>query len=114
MGVAVLVMIISHLFPDVHLFVEKFWVLYGFIAGITYIAYILAYLGIERGAETGIIAVMASIALKMFFSMAFVLIYSVKSTEKGVVLALNFFSLYLLFTFFEMYTLLRKLRHQNK
>ncbi|MNW17406.1 hypothetical protein D3C71_2165850 [compost metagenome] len=59
-------------------------------------------------------AIMGSIALKMIFSMAFVLIYSLKGKENGFVFVLNFFSLYLLFSFFEIYCLLRNLRHQNK
>lgn len=101
-------------FPDVRLLVSKFWVLFGFLAGITFLAYILAFLGIKRNPEAGIMAIMGSIALKMLFSMAFVLIYSLNSKEKGMILVLNFFSLYLLFSFFEIYSLLRNLRHQNK
>jgi len=101
-------------FPDVKLFVSKFWVLFGFIAGITFIAYILAYMGIKSNPETGIMAIMGAIALKMLFSMAFILIYSLNSKEKGIIMVLNFFSLYFLFSFFEIYSLLRNLRHQNK
>jgi hypothetical protein len=100
--------------PGVKLLVSKFWVLFIFLAGITFIAYILADLGIKRNPEAGIMAIMGSIALKMLFSMAFVLIYSQNTKEKGLVLVLNFFSLYLLFSFFEIYSLLRNLRHQNK
>jgi len=100
--------------PGVKLLVSKFWVLFIFLAGITFIAYILADLGIKRNPEAGIMAIMGSIALKMIFSMAFVLIYSQNTKEKGLVLVLNFFSLYLLFSFFEIYSLLRNLRHQNK
>lgn len=102
------------IFPNVKLLVSKFWVLFGFLAGITFIAYVLAFLGIKRNPETGIMAIMGSVALKMLFSMAFVLIYSINSKEKGMILVLNFFSLYLLFSFFEIYSLLRNLRHQNK
>ena len=102
------------IFPDVKLLVSKFWVLFGFLAGVTFMAYVLAFLGIKRNPETGIMAIMGSIALKMLFSMAFVLIYSLNSKEKGMVFVLNFFSLYLLFSFFEIYSLLRNLRHQNK
>ena len=105
---------LSVAFPDLNILAAKFWVLFGFLAGITFIAYLLAYLGIKHHPETGIMAIMGSIALKMLFSMAFVLIYSMKSQERGLVLVLNFFSLYLLFSFFEIYALLRNLRHQNK
>jgi hypothetical protein len=101
-------------FQDMKILADKFWVVFGFLAGITFIAYWVADLGIKRNPETGIMAIMGSIALKMIFSMAFVLIYSLNSKEKGMVFVLNFFSLYLLFSFFEIYCLLRNLRHQNK
>jgi hypothetical protein len=102
------------LFPNETILVPQFWLVFGFLGSITYIAYLVAFMGIKRNPETGIMAIMGSIALKMLFSMAFVLIYSLKSTGSGFVFVLNFFSLYLLFSFFEIYCLLRNLRHQNK
>ena len=102
------------IFPEILLALPKFWPLFIFVAGITYIAYIVADLGMKMKPEVGVMAIMASIAVKMLFSMAFVLIYSIKTGEKGLVFVGNFFSLYLLFSFFEIYTLLRNLRHQNK
>jgi hypothetical protein len=102
------------LFPEIRLLADKFWVVFGFLSGITFIAYIVAFLGINRNPESGILAIMGSIAIKMLFSMAFVLIYSLNHKEKDLVFVFNFFSLYLLFTFFEIYSLLRNLRHQNK
>jgi hypothetical protein len=110
-GVAYL---LSSFFPDVFVLAKKFWVVLGFLSGITFIAYAVAYLGIRRHPETGVMAIMASIAVKMIFSMAFVLIYSLNNKENAVVFVLNFFSLYLLFSFFEIYCLLRNLRHQIK
>lgn len=101
-------------FPDKTMLVPKFWLVFGFLGGITYIAYLMVYLGTKSSPETGIMAIMGSIALKMLFSMAFVLIYSLKSTGSGLVFVLNFFSLYLLFSCFEIYCLLCNLRHQNK
>ena len=102
------------LFPQVTLLVKKFWLLFCFLGGLTYIAYLTAYFGIKMDPQAGVMAIMGSIVLKMIFSLAFVLIYSLNSTEKGIVFALNFFSLYLLFSFFEIYSLLCNLRHQNK
>lgn len=102
------------LFPEVTLLVKKFWLVFGFLGVLTYIAYVTAYFGIKMDPQAGVMAIMGSIVLKMIFSLAFVLIYSLNSKEKGVVFALNFFSLYLLFSFFEIYSLLRNLRHQNK
>lgn len=102
------------LFPHVNLLVKKFWLVFGFLGVLTYIAYIMAFLGIKMDPQAGVMAIMGSIVLKMIFSLAFVLIYSLNSPEKGIVFALNFFSLYLLFSFFEIYSLLCNLRHQNK
>ena len=105
---------LPQIFPQVNLLVKKFWLVFFFLGGLTYIAYLTAYFGIKMDPQAGIMAIMGSIVLKMIFSLAFVLIYSLNSQEKGIVFALNFFSLYLLFSFFEIYSLLRNLRHQNK
>jgi hypothetical protein len=102
------------IFPDKTLLVDKFWVMFFFLGGITYIAYIVAFLGMKRNPEVGVMAVMGAITVKMLFSLAFVLIYSEKNSPIGLSFLLNFFSLYLLFSFFEIYCLLRNLRHQNK
>jgi hypothetical protein len=106
--------LLPQLFPNSELLIDKFWVLFGFLAGITYIAYLTADLGIKKNPEVGVMAIMASITVKMLFSLAFVLIYSMKGQQMGLIFLLNFFSLYLLFSFFEIYWLLRNLRHQNK
>jgi hypothetical protein len=105
---------LQFLFPGKTLLVEKFWLVFCFLGGLTYIAYITAFFGIKMDPQAGVMAIMGSIVLKMIFSLAFVLIYSLNSKEKGIVFALDFFSLYLLFSFFEIYSLLRNLRHQNK
>jgi hypothetical protein len=105
---------LPYIFPDVNLLVKKFWLVFGFLGGLTYIAYLTAFFGIKMDPQAGVMAIMGSIVLKMIFSLAFVLIYSLNSAEKGIVFALNFFSLYLLFSFFEIYSLLCNLRHQNK
>ncbi|MCX2494113.1 hypothetical protein OQX63_11560 [Pedobacter sp. PF22-3] len=108
-----IIAVLPLVFPDKQLLVSNFWVMFGFLAGITYIAYMLVDIGVKRDPEVGVMAIMGSIAVKMIFCMAFVLIYSIKAKGIGLVFLLNFFSLYLLFTVFEVYCLLRNLRHQN-
>ncbi|WP_225876507.1 hypothetical protein [Pedobacter psychrodurus] len=108
-----IIAILPVVFPNQQLFVNNFWVMFGFLAGITYVAYMLVDIGIKRDPEVGVMAIMGSIAVKMIFCMAFVLIYSIKAKGIGLIFLLNFFSLYLLFTAFEIYCLLRNLRHQN-
>lgn len=101
-------------FPGKEVLVPKFWIIFCFLGGVTLIAYILVYLGMKSKPETAIMAIMGSIAVKMFFCLAFVLIYSLKSKGNAFIFVANFFSLYFLFSFFEIYCLLRNLRHQNK
>jgi len=112
--IAAVAFAIPTIFSDPGLLINKFWVVFFFLSGITYIAYVVAYLGLKRNPEVGVMALMGSITLKMLFSLAFVLIYSQKNPQIGVIFLVNFFSLYLLFSFFEIYCLLRNLRHQNK
>jgi uncharacterized membrane protein HdeD (DUF308 family) len=109
-----IIVALPYIFPTVNLFISKFWVVFGFIAGITFIAYIVAYLGIKRNPEVGVMAMMASIAVKMLFSMAFVLIYVLKTPVSSLLFVLDFFSLYFLFSGFEIYALLCNLRHSIK
>ena len=113
-ALAAIAIALPYVFPNVNLLASKFWLIFGFLSVLTIIAYILAFLGIKHNPETGVMAIMGSIILKMLFSMAFVLIYSLNHKGKDLLFAFNFFSLYLLFTGFEIYGLLRNLRHQNK
>ncbi len=87
--------------------------MFGFLAGITYIAYVLVDIGVKRDPEVGVMAIMGSIAVKMIFCMVFLLICSIKGKGIGFLFISNFFSIYLLFTAFEIYCLLRNLRHPN-
>ena len=105
---------LQYVFPSVSLLANKFWLIFGFLGVLTLIAYVLAFFGIKHNPEIGVMAIMGSIVLKMIFSMAFVLIYSLNHKGKDLLFVLNFFSLYLLFTCFEIFGLLRNLRHQNK
>lgn len=94
--------------------VPKFWVVFGFQFFITLIAYSVSMFGMKKGAETGTFTIIGAITVKMLFSMGFVLAYLLKINVKGVSFAIQFFSLYFLFTAFEVYALLCNLRHQNK
>lgn len=105
---------LTAIFKDVQLIVNKFWLIFFFLGGLTYIAYIVAYLGIKMNPEIGIMTIMGSIVIKIIFSLAFVLVYSINTGDKSHIFILNFFSLYFLFSFFEIYSLLCNLRHQNK
>jgi hypothetical protein len=100
--------------PDDTILVPKFWVVFGFVAVLTLIAYFGSLFGLKKDPETSVLVIMGALVVKLLFSMAFVLVYLLKFKVKGVDFCIQFFSLYFLFTAFEVYALLCNLRHQNK
>ena len=94
--------------------VPKFWVIFGFLSVLTIIAYGISVFGIKNGGENSVYIIMSAIIIKLLFSMMFVVVYLLKFRVNSLFFALEFFSLYFLFTSFEVYALLRNLRHQNK
>lgn len=94
--------------------IPKFWVLFGFLTFLTIIAFWAASLGIKKGGEISVYAIMGSVILKLLFSMVVVLVYLLRIKVNGIDFATQFFSVYFLFTAFEVYCLLVNLRHQNK
>ncbi|MBC7417356.1 MAG: hypothetical protein H7325_04285 [Pedobacter sp.] len=108
-----LVIALEQMFGRSELFVQQFWLIFGFLAGITYIAYVLVDIGIKRDPQMGVIAIMGANAVKLLFCMGFVLVYILKVPGNITIFLVNFFSAYLLFSAFEIYCLLFNLRHQK-
>jgi hypothetical protein len=91
-----------------------FWVLFGSLYVLTIVAYLISDIGIKSSAEYGVYAVLGGIVLKMLFCLMLIVVLILKYPETKLVTAFNFFSLYLLFTIFEVICLLRNLRDQKK
>ncbi|GGG84637.1 hypothetical protein GCM10007415_17320 [Parapedobacter pyrenivorans] len=91
-----------------------FWLLFVVIAITTFVAYLLSDLGIRRGGELSIFSLIGGLFLKLFGCLAVVAILIIKYPENKMLTAINFFSLYFLFTVFEVICLLRNLRDQNQ
>ena len=106
--------LIEQLNPQDTVLIPKFWVVFGTIAFLTLIAFILSWLGIKKGTDVSVFAILGGIVMKLLFCMVFVLVYLLKFKVNDIQFVVNFFSLYLLYTGFEVYCLLRNLRHQNK
>lgn len=94
--------------------IPKFWVIFGALAGLTLAAYAASDAGIKKGGELSVYAILGAIIIKLLFAMALVLVYLLKIRVNSVLFAVEFFSLYFLFTVFEVICLLRNLRLQNK
>jgi hypothetical protein len=112
--IALLAWLADYLNPTVHILIPGFWHIFLFTALITLVTYLIAWLGIRKGGDTSMYGIMGSITLKLFIYLGFILIYIYKVgvTNRGLFM-LDFFSLYLFFTVFEIYSLLRNLRNQN-
>ncbi|MXV49360.1 hypothetical protein GS399_00130 [Pedobacter sp. HMF7647] len=109
-----LTVLVSKLVQPAQILIPGFWIIFLSVAILTFISYMLALSGIKKGGEMSINMIMAAIGMKLIFCLALVVVYLLKFKVNGLLFAADFFSVYLLFTAFEVYTLLRNLRHQNK
>ncbi len=114
LGIAGISWSLQKYFPHEQILAKNFWVAFVFLFMLTYIAYFVSDIGIKKSPQTGVVAVLGGILLKLLFALGFVLLIILKTSENQLVFALNYFSIYLLLTLFEVMCLLRNLRDQNK
>jgi hypothetical protein len=88
-----------------------FWGVFALMAGTTLIAYLSSWFGIKKGGEASILSLMAVMGIKIFICMGLAIVYLMNFKVKSAPFLIEFFSLYFLFTAFEVYFLLRNLRH---
>ena len=91
-----------------------FWVLFVVVMIATFVAYVLSDLGIRKGGELSIFSLIGGLFIKLFACLAVAAVLIIKYPENKMLTAINFFSLYFLFTVFEVSCLLRNLRDQNQ
>ncbi|MEC3879508.1 hypothetical protein [Parapedobacter sp. 10938] len=91
-----------------------FWLLFVVVFATTLLAYLLSDLGIRRGGEMSILSLIGGLFLKLLACLIAVAVLIIKYPENKMLTAVNFFSLYFLFTAFEVSCLLRNLRDQNQ
>jgi hypothetical protein len=101
------------LMPTVVL-IPYFWLVFAFMAVITLMVYAVSFIGLKAGGDNQAFIMLAAIVIRLLFSMFFVLFYLSNVKVNGLLFIANFFSIYFLFTAFEIYCLLRNLRHQIK
>ena len=105
---------IPHLFGDIQLLSPFFWILFTVVFTSTLLAYVLSDLGIRNGGEAAILSFMGGLFVKLLICLVVVAVLIIKYPDSKMLTALNFFSLYLFFTVFEVTCLLRNLRDQNQ
>lgn len=95
-----------YLLPDINLLIY-------FFAIATFLACGLAMWGLQKEGNEGVLVVMSAFVIKLLTCLVFVLVYLHKNQVDKILFVSNFFVLYILFTLFEMYSLLANLRHQK-
>lgn len=111
---ALLALSIQYMAGNTPVLIPKFWVIFGTLAFLTLTAYLVSVYGIRQGGEFSGYTILGTIVFKFLFFLALVAVYLLKFKVNHVLFIANFFSLYFLFTGFEVYCLLSNLRHQNK
>ena len=96
------------------LLIPYFWLVYGYMASITVLVYGVSIIGIKMGGDHQSAILLSAIVLRLLLTLCFILFYIVKIRVDAVLFIVNFFSIYLFFTVFEIYCLLCNLRHQIK
>ena len=112
--VAILAVGLQYIFSAHAILSPHFWLLFVTIFVLTLTAYILSDLGIRKGGEISIYSLIGGLFIKLFACLAVITVLIIKFPENKMLTAFNFFSLYFLFTVFEVLCLLRNLRDQNQ
>ncbi len=89
------------------------WYALIFFTALTYIIYLIASMGVNRGNKTFIMTAFGTMIIRLLASVFFIAIYLLVTPEKNLSLIVSFLTFYLFFTIFEIYHLVRKLRPEK-
>ncbi|MBS1525386.1 MAG: hypothetical protein JST19_07045 [Bacteroidetes bacterium] len=93
--------------------VPHFWIMFILISGITFLGLAAILIVQKKNKDFYIQAFLASTTVKILACIFFIVIYSMKNKVNKYVFLVDFFYIYLLNMLFEVYVLLRNLRHKN-
>jgi hypothetical protein len=93
--------------------IPKFWLMFFFISGLTFIAVSAIVLVQAKNRDYYTQAFLASTTIKILACLFFIVIFLMKNKVNKHVFLADFFYIYLLNMVFEVYVLLRNLRHKN-
>ena len=106
-------LIADNLFKDAKLLIPKFWPLFAIFSFLTFNIYVFATWRMRVSDQASAQALLASITVKMIFSMIIAFVYIRGNTFEPLNFIINFFYLYFFHTVFEIYCLLCNLRNQK-
>lgn len=89
------------------------WIAVAFFYLLTLALYSMAMMGLKRSQKTFTVSVLGSMTLRFIFSLLFLVIYLIINPEKNKAFIISFLFLYLFYTIFEIFQLVRKLRPEK-
>jgi len=93
--------------------IPRFWLMFWFISGLTFIAVSAIVLVQSKNRDYYTQAFLVSTTVKILACLFFIVIFLMKNKVNKYVFLADFFYVYLLNMVFEVYVLLRNLRHKN-
>lgn len=89
------------------------WIALAFYFLLTLGLYSLSLMGLQRNNRTFSTAVFGSMTIRFIFCILFLVIYLIINKEKNIPFIITYLILYLFYTIFEIFQLVRKLRPEK-
>jgi len=93
--------------------VPNFWLIFFFLSGLTFLVLISILIVQHKNEEYYVQAFLAATTVKILACLVFIVVFLTKNKVNKYVFLADFFYIYLLNMVFEVYVLLRNLRHKN-
>ena len=93
--------------------VPNFWLIFFFLSGLTFLVLISILIVQHKNEEYYVQAFLAATTVKILACLVFIVVFLMKNKVNKYVFLADFFYIYLLNMVFEVYVLLRNLRHKN-
>jgi hypothetical protein len=93
--------------------VPRFWLIFFFLSGLTFLVFISILIVQDKNKEYYVQAFMVGTTVKILACLVFIVVFLAKNKINKYVFVADFFYVYLLNMAFEIYVLLRNLRHKN-
>ena len=93
--------------------VTHFWLIFFFLSGLTFLVLSSILFVQQKNKEYYVQAFLAATTVKILACLVFIVVFLMKNKVNKYVFLADFFYVYLLNMVFEVYVLLRNLRHKN-
>jgi peptidoglycan/LPS O-acetylase OafA/YrhL len=93
--------------------VARFWLIFFFLSGLTFLVLVSILIVQQKNEEYYVQGFLAATTVKILACLVFIVVFLMKNKVNKYVFLADFFYVYLLNMVFEVYVLLRNLRHKN-